>query len=914
MKPSCLVSILVPICNVQRYVRHCLESLVSQTLEDIQIICIDDGSTDTSPDIVEEFRRTDERIEVISKPNSGYGDSMNKGLDLARGEYIGIVESDDFVSPEMFEELYRLAKQHDADVVKSNFLEHTNGRAPQDDIPVDNLGDGPFDTVFCPLDHQGIFLWRPAIWSGLYKASFLKKNGIRFLPTPGASFQDTSFNFKVFAAAKRSYLTKDAYLHYRIDNANSSVKSMKKVFCICDEYREIWRFAHERCLDDHSLGKLIPFIQYGGYRWNLDRLTPGLQLGFYQTFVKEFIELKNEGLLSEKSFNAPSWSDLSSMLADPEGFFLSHYGPKQVESTFFLLLDESQGAERTILEAVGAIGDNDELLCACATSDTAFRQAVESARGKDKRVFNAEEALISTASALVDPDQVRGDRVGIIVAKHGRIDPHALAVDVDALRKLNSDEEKTLDETALKGFTKKFLGSLDTPLFLSLMANGFYTLEAETESCSAWAPNVETGSVLADYRVSQSAFSRLLPWANRKMESLDFAAQKSLIDRIAPLWLAIRNLYRSLSYTDRIEAGEAPSSKGLDAALLDGGEPGSNAPMLSVIIPVHNAGTYLQGCLDSVLSQSLRDIEVVCVDDGSTDDSLSQLVERQKTDRRLRIASQVNGGAGTARNRGIELARGRWLAFIDSDDYYPNEGTLERLVNAAEQSEADLCGGSFSTAYPDGTVKDRFNGTQAFYTFREEGFRTLDADQTDYGWIRFIYRRDFLTESEIRFPEMQWYEDPVFFVRAADAAGRYYAIPDVVYRYREDYKPQKWTVGKTRDLLKGIERNLRFAKEHGYARMYTELVRRLDEDYHPALVKNISDDEVFCRLSSIQASLDVNLIAFARESKENLYFLRALNDLRFSEIGNTAIVRAARKISDSRLYESLQAIRERFGD
>lgn len=914
MTTTCAVSILVPVCNVERYVRHCLESLVLQTLDDIQIICIDDGSTDSSPAILEEFRRIDDRVEVISKPNSGYGDSMNKGLEQARGEYIGIVESDDFASPEMFEELYRLAKRHDVDVVKSNFLEHANGRAPQDDTPVDNLGDGPFDTVFCPLDHQGVFLWRPAIWSGLYKASFLKENGIRFLPTPGASFQDTSFNFKVFAAAKRAYLTKSAYLHYRIDNANSSVKSMKKVFCICDEYKEIWRFAHERGLDEHSLGKLIPFIQYGGYRWNLDRLTPGLQLDFYQTFVKEFIELRNKGLLSEKSFNGPSWSDLSEMLADPEGFFPAHYGPKKIESTFFLLLEDARDAEKAMLEAVGAIGSNDELFCACAVPDDAFRQAVQNARLKDKRIFDADEALASAPSALVDLDQIRGDRVGVIAVHHGGIDRRTLADGIAALRTLDTRKGESLAGTALQGFTKEFLASLDVPLFLSLMANGFYTPETSTESTGAWAPKIIGECALADYQASQAALSRLFAWANRKTEGLGFAARKSLIDKIGPLWLAVRDLHRGLGYTDRIEAGEAPSPKALDAAVLEGDEADEAIPTLSVIVPVYNAGSYLQGCLDSVLSQSLHGIEVVCVDDGSSDDSLSQLVERQKADGRLRIAAQVNGGAGNARNRGIELSRGRWLAFIDPDDYYPDKDTLQRLVDAAEGSGAELCGGSFSTVYPDGSVKDRFSGMQAFYTFRKEGFRAPDVDQTDYGWIRFIYRRDLLVDNGIRFPEMQWYEDPLFFTQVLEAAGRYYAIPDAAYRYREDHKPQVWTVGKTRDLLKGIALSMDFAKERGYARMYTTLIKRLDEDYYPALVDNISDDEVFCRLSAIQASLDLNLIASARESKERFFVLRALKDLKDLKVGSPAIVRMARRFSKSRAYKSIQSIRERFGD
>lgn len=906
---SCAVSILVPICNVERYLRECLESICSQTLDDIQIICINDGSTDLSPQIIEEFRQIDSRIDVISKPNSGYGDSMNKGLDAARGEYIGIVESDDVASAEMFEELLALAKANDADVVKSNFFEHEDNHPSDFDPLVENLGDGPFDTVFCPLDHQGIFLWRPAIWSGLYKASFLRENGIRFLPTPGASFQDTSFNFKVFAAAKRAYLTKKGYLHYRIDNVNSSVKSMKKVFCICDEYKEIWRFAKERGLSNHPLCKLIPFIQYGGYKWNLDRLTPALQPGFYEVFIHEFKEIERKGLLERSNFNEASWNDLTTMLANPDGFYAAQYGPVNVRATYLLPLAEDRNQQQSILDVVKHLDTDDELMCAPQSPSQAFNKALDNARAQDKRVFNAEEVFSETATALVDLPQVRGERIGVV------IDSHSADLQAEIARFEASNDSAPFIGRALIGYSKDYLESLQAPLFLSLLANGLYLGCCIGTPLSDWSPAPQKKLALSEYVKAETALYALFGWANNAMKSLPFPQQRALLAKISPLWLAIREDFRNMEYTDRLKTDGAPSPKGLNAALLgSSASPSSHPPALSVIIPVYNAQAFLQECLDSVLSQSVADIEVICVDDGSTDDSLQQLVERAATDPRIHVVSQVNGGAGNARNRGIQLACGRWLAFIDPDDYYPSDQTLEHLLVAGESSRAQLCGGSFSAVYPDGTLRDRFTATQAYYTFREEGFRSFEGDQTDYGWIRFIYRRDFLTDNGIVFPEMQWYEDPLFLTQVETACERYYAIPEPVYCYREDHKQPDWTVGKTRDLLKGIQNNLAFAASRGYSRLYTMLIRRLEEDYYPALVKNISDDEVFCRLTQIQVSLDLDLLAFARETGKHAYVLHALNDLKYLEIGNTAIVRVARKISESTLYSSLQSIREKFDD
>ena len=119
------VSVLVPIYNVEKFLPECLDSLVNQTLKDIEIICINDGSTDRSPQIIQEYAKKDKRIKVINKKNSGYGDSMNQGLKKAKGEYIGIVESDDFIDLDAFEKFYKIAKKYDCDVVKSNFYEYS---------------------------------------------------------------------------------------------------------------------------------------------------------------------------------------------------------------------------------------------------------------------------------------------------------------------------------------------------------------------------------------------------------------------------------------------------------------------------------------------------------------------------------------------------------------------------------------------------------------------------------------------------------------------------------------------------------------------------------------------------------------------------------------------------------------------
>lgn len=115
------VSIVVPICNVEKYLDECLTSIANQTLKEIEIICVDDGSKDNSLKIAKRWQKKDKRFIVITKKNSGYGNTMNVGIDNAHGEYLGIVESDDYVDKHMFEVLYTVAKSNDLDVVKSDY-------------------------------------------------------------------------------------------------------------------------------------------------------------------------------------------------------------------------------------------------------------------------------------------------------------------------------------------------------------------------------------------------------------------------------------------------------------------------------------------------------------------------------------------------------------------------------------------------------------------------------------------------------------------------------------------------------------------------------------------------------------------------------------------------------------------------
>ena len=116
-----LVSVLIPVYNTEKYVEECVNSICNQTLQEIEILCLDDGSVDESAQILDRLASHDTRIKVVHKKNSGYGSTMNLGIRMAKGKYIAIVESDDYIESEMLNTLYRIADSNGYDFVKSDY-------------------------------------------------------------------------------------------------------------------------------------------------------------------------------------------------------------------------------------------------------------------------------------------------------------------------------------------------------------------------------------------------------------------------------------------------------------------------------------------------------------------------------------------------------------------------------------------------------------------------------------------------------------------------------------------------------------------------------------------------------------------------------------------------------------------------
>lgn len=343
------VSILVPIYNVEQYLEQCLESLVGQTLQDIEIICINDGSTDRSSDILGRFAAADPRIKVIDKPNSGYGASMNRGLDAAQGAYIGIVESDDYAEPDMFESLYAAAVGHDVPVVRGEYFFTWTGpdarehrRAQYREVGAD------YHRVLDPAVDTEVFRAPPAIWSGIYRKSLIDRHGIRFLESPGASFQDTGFIYKILMAADALYLLEKPFLHYRQDNAASSVKATAKIYTVVGELQSSLDFLDRFPERRGTLRLVMQGIAYQTFRWNIIRIAKEHRREFCEFMHEWFSAALAAGELDPAYFAKGLYEELDILLADhgrylrlvnsPINELLSRQG-KDVHFSFGSLLD-----------------------------------------------------------------------------------------------------------------------------------------------------------------------------------------------------------------------------------------------------------------------------------------------------------------------------------------------------------------------------------------------------------------------------------------------------------------------------------------------------------------------------------------------------------------------------------------------
>jgi glycosyltransferase involved in cell wall biosynthesis len=293
------VSVIVPAYNAEKYLPECLKGLSSQLLRELEVICVNDGSTDNTRSIMERFAQMDGRFMVLSGKNVGYGAACNKGFAAARGEYIAILESDDFCAPTFYEDMLKIAQQKKCDFVKSDFIMYWS-QSKKEHVKL--ASDKMYGKAFTPRTHLAALLnTYPSPWSAIYRNDFLAYNRIRFLETPGAAYQDTSFAIKVIMLAQTAFLVNKAYVSYR-QHPGQSVQKAGNPLAICTEFAEV-----ERCF---PMTPQLFAAKFRRYMWNYKRLNESERHLFLARFKAEFRDALST------TFDIMGSSGLSSKEAD----------------------------------------------------------------------------------------------------------------------------------------------------------------------------------------------------------------------------------------------------------------------------------------------------------------------------------------------------------------------------------------------------------------------------------------------------------------------------------------------------------------------------------------------------------------------------------------------------------------------
>lgn len=481
-----LVSVIIPIYNVEEYIEECLVSVLKQTLTDIEVVCVNDGTPDNSMEIVERYAKEDDRIVIVNKENGGLSSARNAGIKAANGEYVYFMDSDDYILEDTLEYLYREAKENDLDTIffdadsffeceelakkHQSYVEYYHRKSIYEEAVSGQ-------ELFAKMIEHGEF--RPSACLQMNRRSLLKQHNITFYP--GIMHEDNLFTLQISLYAKKAkHVSKPFYMRRIRDD---SIMTNRNLVRSCEGY-----FV--------SLLNFYPEIEK---EVSDDRV--------YSAYMKQLRVMQNNAVNIMSKF------------------------PKE-------------------------------------TADAV-------------KIGTKEEAILFQ----------------LIVKNYG-----------DTLREKNGIIARQKSE--LNKIKKS--GSYKLAKKIGLFPRGYRAL---------------------------------------KKRGLKYCFDKVLYKAIPSL-----------------------AQKGTK---------------ISIVMPVYNCEKYLRPCLDSLCKQTLKAIEIICVDDGSTDTSMDILQEFKEKDKRIHILTQNHMGAGMARNKGMKVAKGSFLLFLDSDDYF-DKNMCEKAYYQALRYNAEV--------------------------------------------------------------------------------------------------------------------------------------------------------------------------------------------------------------------------------
>lgn len=825
------LSIVIPIHNADTYLERCLNSVVSQTLKDIEIICVDDNSKDKSSEILQSFAKKDARVRILTlSETSGQSHARNVGISKAQGEFIGFVDADDFVDCQMFEKMVENAVENSSDIVMCKATVYDTAKDSYfEDDEYCNLScfSEKFDKK--TFSHKDtLAFWEKinvAVWNKIYRFEFLKSCRVKF--QEGYIYEDLPFFYATYTKAKKVSLVREFLYFYRINSENSTMtKTDEKVKDIVDMVSLTVDILKEQ--------KYFRDIKAAVINWAIHDL-------YYRFLLIDTRYQKEYFFRMQKFFRTINTSDVDNTLIKSPyyPYFCQIKENKYDECIKFFFNKETMG-ERYVQQAK-ALFEND------------LKQLGE----RRVQIEEIEKENLKKKYDLEDlQERILQDEKDRWAEYYKQKEADAEAFERTKKEFFNGIEKQQNEINDIKhDLNKKYkeignewknIDAKNTEIAFEKqdLANSWQRLEDETlrqkqqnELELIKSENKLTNKYLEDVAEEKARLAKELKDKIEKDREYYSELMKSQIE------LQQKNYEKISSFKKKIE------------------ETDMTRPKVSIILPVYNVAPYLRQSLDSIIAQTLSDIEIICVDDGSTDESGQILDEYKEKDERIKVIHKKNAGTGAARNDGLKIATGECIGFVDPDDWIlPN--MYERLYNLLQDKGLDI------VMFTPDVYNDKTGKHEGFLYFQDSNFPKFlddkvfnkdDISPFSYPmcvWNK-LYRKRLFDENNIEFAEGLDFEDHKVIFKSLFTAKRIYFIREKLYVYRHSREGSILSDNDTRmfdhikiyDIVENILKEtgnwekfhldfLRY-KVHNILYYYTMIKPQYKKDYYNKMVKSL---------------------------------------------------------------------------
>lgn len=743
-----MVSVIVPVYNVEDYIDACLESIVNQTYKDIEVILINDGSTDFSGKKCIGWCERDSRIRCINQANGGLGPARNRGMEQSHGEFLVFIDSDDWVDPDYIQQLYDCISKNDADMCICDYYIYDN----EDKSVSPHISETRWDCL--QKNEKDLLLsgtnW--SMWIKMYRRSLFTRYGIKI---PNVIYEDLAvYPALLFAADKVCFIEKPLY-YYRSKRVGSIMNTSSEIACMMTAVQECTRILKEKGFFEEHYEEIKKYVLYQCGRVlspNKDNYLESLFNDFLDREYKDWQTTADHRVFLLGSFNT-RWI-LQRWIVD-----FRRIRNHQCFSSLISLMSVQSGF---------MIGEN---------SDNSFRlQQMKDDLSKNIQCLKA-DSLESEDYLFIDFLEERFDLF--------EVEKYSYITYSDALK-----------DQGISAYYKWKVIESGSEEFIELWKQSCLLFIEKIQK--KWKPD---RVILVKMRLSErygnyfgEEYFQNIGWI-RKINSMLEQFENYFAEHLNGVKILELLENRELMYAGRGERhGCCPCyfNGAYYRAMSDKIEDLTKdiTTEVSVIVPVYNLEKYLKQCLDSLLDQSFRNFEVICIDDCSNDLSYRLIESYARRDARIRLYKNPERlGAGESRNRGISLARGEYIFFLDGDDFI-EKNSIGDIYCLCKKTNADIALLHYDL------YDDQNNGYSAAAQGYEENFiepETVfsykDMDHYIFNiwttalWVKF-YKKQFIVNNKIKCQSLHNANDVYFSMISLIKAERMVSSRRLLTHYR----------------------------------------------------------------------------------------------------------------------------------